>query len=172
MFLFIIAGVFELAVVRMSRYFDVSQNAVLFLDVMLPAEAFLTTRDTAEMKLVGLIFDFAKSLAEMQLSEVTLALYSAYILLQNGEILNSRAQEASGIKTSVLFRPTRPKQPRRSDKVEPGRFEHAPAGADTTAAECCSQGRRLHHQQTHQQAAPTEASTFEFCGALHFPIWK
>ena len=87
MFLFLIAGVFELAVIRMSRYFDVSQNAVLFLDVMLPAEAFLTTRDTAEMKLVGLIFDFAKSLAEMQLSEVTLALYSAYILLQNGKIL-------------------------------------------------------------------------------------
>ena len=37
------------------------------------------------MHLVKQIFDFAKSLAEMQLSETALALYSAYILLQDGE---------------------------------------------------------------------------------------
>ncbi len=67
----------------MSRYYDVSQKAVLFLDCgMLPMEAFMTTGDTTEMELVSQIFDFAKSLAEMQLSEVQLALYSALILMQ------------------------------------------------------------------------------------------
>lgn len=69
----------------MSRYFDLSQNAVLFYDCMLPMEAFMTTRDTTEMKLVSQIFDFAKSLAEWRLSDVALALFSAYILLQDGK---------------------------------------------------------------------------------------
>ena len=78
-------GAFELAVIRMSRYFDLSQNAVLFSDCMLPMEAFMTTRDTVEMNLVSQIFDFAKSLAELQLSDIALALYSAYILLQDGK---------------------------------------------------------------------------------------
>ena len=79
----------------MSRYFDLSQNAVLFTihdqgmqSVMLPMEAFMTTRDTIEMKLVSQIFDFAKSIAEMRLSDVALALYSAYILLQEGKSIS------------------------------------------------------------------------------------
>ena len=71
----------------MSRYFDLSQNAVLFADFMLPREAFMTTRDTSEMKLVSQIFDFAQTLAELKLSEYALALYSAYILLQDGKNL-------------------------------------------------------------------------------------
>lgn len=80
----------------MSRYFDLSQNAVLFVDCMLPMEAFMTTRDTIEMKLVSQIFDFAKGLAEWRLSDVAMALFSAYILLQPGtykatEILLSTA---------------------------------------------------------------------------------
>ena len=82
---FAFSGAFELAVIRMSRYFDLSQNAVLFEDFMLPMEAFMTTRDTSEMKLVSQIFDFAKELAECRLSDVALSLYSAYILLQHGK---------------------------------------------------------------------------------------
>ena len=78
-------GAFELAIIRMSRYFDLSQNAVLFMNCMLPMEAFMNNRDTTEMKLVSQIFDFAKSIAEMRLSDVALALYSAYILLQEGK---------------------------------------------------------------------------------------
>ena len=78
-------GAFELAVIRMSRYYDLSQNAVLFGDFMLPMEAFMTTRDTTEMKLVSQIFDFARALAEFRLSDEQLALYSGYILLQDGE---------------------------------------------------------------------------------------
>ena len=65
-------AVFELAIIRMSRFYDVSQMAVLFLDSgMLPMEVFMTTGDTTEMELVSQIFDFAKSLAEMQLSEAS-----------------------------------------------------------------------------------------------------
>ena len=52
---------------------------------MLPMDAFMTTRNTEEMNLVTQIFEFAKSLAEMQLSEMVLALYSAYVLLQEGK---------------------------------------------------------------------------------------
>ena len=56
----------------MSRFYDVSQSAVLFLDGgMLPMEVFMTTGDTTEMELVSQIFDYAKSLAEMQLSEAS-----------------------------------------------------------------------------------------------------
>jgi nuclear receptor subfamily 1 group F protein 4 len=79
-----IQGAFELAIIRMSRYFDLTQNAVLFVDCMLPMEAFMTTRDTTEMKLVSQIFDFAKSIAECRISDIALSLYSAYILLQDG----------------------------------------------------------------------------------------
>ena len=84
-FIFQFLGAFELAVIRMSRYYDLSQNAVLFGDFMLPMEAFMTTRDTTEMKLVSQIFDFARALAEFRLSDEQLALYSGYILLQDGE---------------------------------------------------------------------------------------
>mgnify|MGYP006256528805 CR=1 FL=1 len=56
----------------MSRFYDVSQKAVLFLDRgMLTVDVFMTTGDTCEMELVSQIFDFAKSLAEMQLSEAS-----------------------------------------------------------------------------------------------------
>ena len=65
-------AVFELAIIRMSRFYDVSQKAVLFLDRgMLTMDVFMTTGDTCEMELVSQIFDFAKSLAEMQLSEAS-----------------------------------------------------------------------------------------------------
>ena len=52
---------------------------------MLPLEAFTTSGNTEEMTLVSQIFDCAKSIAELKLSEVSLSLYSAYILLQSGK---------------------------------------------------------------------------------------
>ena len=69
----------------MSRYYSVEKKAVLFMDMMLPVEAFMGTGHSAEMKLVSQIFDFVRSLAELELSETALALYSAYILLQHGK---------------------------------------------------------------------------------------
>ena len=77
----------------MSRYFDLSNNHVLFvgdqtplleMSCMLPLEAFTTSGNTEEMTLVSQIFDCAKTIAELKLSEVALSLYSAYILLQSG----------------------------------------------------------------------------------------
>jgi len=76
-------GSFELAVLRMSRYFDLSQNCVLYADTLLPQEAFFTT-ETAEMKLVTCVFEFAKGVAELKLTETELALYSACVLLSAG----------------------------------------------------------------------------------------
>ena len=91
---FSLAGSFELAVIRMSRYFDLSNNHVLFVgdqtqllekSCMLPLEAFTTSGNTEEMTLVSQIFDCARTIAELKLSEVALSLYSAYILLQSGK---------------------------------------------------------------------------------------
>ena len=71
---------------RMSRYFDLSNNAVLFDDVMLPIDAFLTTDISEEERtLVNKIFEFAREIAQMKLSEKVLSLYSAFILLQDGK---------------------------------------------------------------------------------------
>ena len=84
-------GAFEVALINMSRCFDLSQDAVLFNDYpffigsfMLPKEAFKTKPDTFEWNLVNQVFDFAKSLAELKLSDNSLALLSAYVLLQPG----------------------------------------------------------------------------------------
>ncbi|XP_022915381.1 probable nuclear hormone receptor HR3 isoform X3 [Onthophagus taurus] len=73
-------GSFELAIIRMARCIDLSQNCVLYGDTMLPQEAFFTS-DTAEMKLVSCVFEMARSIAELKLTESELALYSAYVLL-------------------------------------------------------------------------------------------
>lgn len=78
-----LAGSFELAVLRMSRYLDLQQNCVLYGDTMLPQDAFYTT-DTAEMKLVSCVFELARSVAELKLTETELALYSAAVLLSPG----------------------------------------------------------------------------------------
>lgn len=77
-------GSFELAVLRMSRYLDLQQNCVLYGDTMLPQDAFYTT-DTAEMKLVSCVFELARSVAELKLTETELALYSAAVLLSPGK---------------------------------------------------------------------------------------
>ena len=69
----------------MSRYLDLSNNAVLFNDVMLPISAFLTTHVSEEMNLVNKIFEFAREIAQMNLSEKALSLFSAFILMQDGK---------------------------------------------------------------------------------------
>ncbi|XP_018562881.1 probable nuclear hormone receptor HR3 isoform X2 [Anoplophora glabripennis] len=74
------AGSFELAIIRMSRYLDLSQNSVLYGDTMLPQNLFFSS-DTTEMKLVTYVFEVAKSIAELKLTETELALYSACVLL-------------------------------------------------------------------------------------------
>jgi hypothetical protein len=73
----------------MSRNYCCPSQSVLFVDTLLPMDVFMTTGDTAEMKLVSQIFDFVKSIAELELSEVALALFSAYVLLQDGKLAYS-----------------------------------------------------------------------------------
>lgn len=67
----------------MSRLMDLSQNAVLYGDVMLPQDVFYTS-NTMEMKLVAGIFETAKSIAELKLTETELALYQSLVLLWPG----------------------------------------------------------------------------------------
>jgi len=96
------SGSFELAIIRMSRYFDLSNNAVLFYDVMLPVGAFLTTHISEEMTLVNKIFEFAREIAQMKLSEKVLSLYSAFILLQDDRNGLRNLEEIRKLKEAVF----------------------------------------------------------------------
>lgn len=73
-------GSFELAIVRMSRLMDLSQNTVLYGEVMLPQEC-LYTQDNGEATLVKCIFEAARSIAQLKLTETELALYQSLVLL-------------------------------------------------------------------------------------------
>ncbi|XP_023159900.1 probable nuclear hormone receptor HR3 isoform X3 [Drosophila hydei] len=97
-------GSFELAIVRMSRLLDLSQNAVLYGDVMLPQEAFYTS-DSDEMRLVSRIFQTAKSIAELKLTETELALYQSLVLLwpeRNGVRGNTEIQRLFNLSMNAI----------------------------------------------------------------------
>ncbi|KAH8367129.1 hypothetical protein KR084_001826, partial [Drosophila pseudotakahashii] len=97
-------GSFELAIVRMSRLLDLSQNAVLYGDVMLPQEAFYTS-DSEEMRLVSRIFQTAKSIAELKLTETELALYQSLVLLwpeRNGVRGNTEIQRLFNLSMNAI----------------------------------------------------------------------
>ncbi|XP_037092929.1 probable nuclear hormone receptor HR3 isoform X2 [Pollicipes pollicipes] len=74
------AGAFELTVLRMSRYFDPAQSVVLYGDTVMRMDFFLSG-DTMEMKLVTEVFELARALAELKLTETELALFSAFCLV-------------------------------------------------------------------------------------------
>lgn len=95
------AGSFELALLRMSRYYDPSQGLVLYGDALLPMEAFFTT-DTTEMKLVTLAFELAQTVAQLKLSETELALYSAVVLLSSDRSGLKGLGEISRLSQAVL----------------------------------------------------------------------
>uniref|UniRef100_A0A1B0G212 Probable nuclear hormone receptor HR3 n=1 Tax=Glossina morsitans morsitans TaxID=37546 RepID=A0A1B0G212_GLOMM len=97
-------GSFELAIVRMSRLLDLSQNAVLYGDVMLPQEAFYTS-DSEEMRLVSRIFQTAKSIADLKLTETELALYQSLVLLwpeRNGVRGNTEIQRLFNLSMNAI----------------------------------------------------------------------
>lgn len=99
---FRVAGSFELAIIRMSRYLDLSQNCVLYGETMLPQDAFFTS-DTSEMKLVTSVFEVSKSVAELKLTETELALYSACVLLSPGNYTRSSKRIWKIAKTKTLI---------------------------------------------------------------------
>jgi nuclear receptor subfamily 1 group F protein 4 len=74
------AGSFELSCLRMSRYYDLTNEQVLFGEGLMPMDAFLT-QDSTELKLVTQAFELAKYIAEMKLTEAELALFSAFTLI-------------------------------------------------------------------------------------------
>ncbi|CAO1398745.1 unnamed protein product [Diamesa serratosioi] len=97
-------GSFELAIIRMSRLMDLSQSAVLYGDAMLPQEAFYTS-DAIEMKLIACIFETAKSIAELKLTETELALYQSLVLLwpeRNGVRGNTEIQRLFNMSMSAI----------------------------------------------------------------------
>lgn len=63
---------------------DLSQNCVLYGEVMLSHDAFYTS-DSFEMKLVASIFETAKGIAVLKLTETELALYQSLVLLWPGK---------------------------------------------------------------------------------------
>ncbi|KAI5727184.1 hypothetical protein M8J76_015700 [Diaphorina citri] len=75
-------GSFELALLRISRYYDLSQNSILYEDVLVSQDIFYgQNRTSPEMKLIFLIFDIVRAVAELKLTETELALFSAMVLL-------------------------------------------------------------------------------------------
>ncbi|XP_046974770.1 probable nuclear hormone receptor HR3 isoform X3 [Vanessa atalanta] len=75
------SGSFELAIVRLSRLIDVNRDQVLYGDVVLPIRECVHARDPRDMNLVSGIFDAAKTIARLKLTETELALYQSLVLL-------------------------------------------------------------------------------------------
>ncbi|XP_011564611.1 probable nuclear hormone receptor HR3 isoform X3 [Plutella xylostella] len=75
------SGSFELAIVRMSRLIDVQRDQVLYGDVVLPIRECVRARHPSDMTLVMSIFEAAKSIARLKLTETELALYQSLVLL-------------------------------------------------------------------------------------------
>ncbi|XP_039747836.1 probable nuclear hormone receptor HR3 isoform X7 [Pararge aegeria] len=74
-------GSFELAIVRLSRLIDVNRDQVLYGDVVLPIRECVHARDPRDITLVTAIFDAAKTIARLKLTETELALYQSLVLL-------------------------------------------------------------------------------------------
>ncbi|KAI8441453.1 hypothetical protein MSG28_015053 [Choristoneura fumiferana] len=75
------SGSFELAIVRLSRLIDVNRETVLYGDVVLPIRDCVHARDPRDMALIVGIFDAAKTIARLKLTETELALYQSLVLL-------------------------------------------------------------------------------------------
>nr|XP_021208302.2 hormone receptor 3 isoform X6 [Bombyx mori] len=75
------SGSFELAIVRLSRLIDVNRDQVLYGDVVLPVRECVHARDPRDVALVQGIFEAAKSIARLKLTETELALYQSLVLL-------------------------------------------------------------------------------------------
>ncbi|XP_022816980.1 probable nuclear hormone receptor HR3 isoform X8 [Spodoptera litura] len=75
------SGSFELAIVRLSRLIDVNRDQVLYGDVVLPIRECVHARDPRDVALVVGIFEAAKTIARLKLTETELALYQSLVLL-------------------------------------------------------------------------------------------
>ena len=55
--MFLVSGAFEVAILRMVRYYSLERKVVLFFDTVLPMEAFTNTGNSMEMKFVSQVRD-------------------------------------------------------------------------------------------------------------------
>ncbi|XP_041985764.1 probable nuclear hormone receptor HR3 isoform X6 [Aricia agestis] len=90
------SGSFELAIIRLSRLIDINREQVLYGDVVLPIRDCVNTRDPRDMSLVVGIFDAAKNIARLKLTETELALYQSLVLLWPDVV--SRCAERHGVR--------------------------------------------------------------------------
>lgn len=82
-------GAFELALLRMCRYFDQTNRTVLYGDVVVCMEVFAascasvgtTGSDSLHLSLVSEVFELVNSVCDLQLTDTELALFSAFCLL-------------------------------------------------------------------------------------------
>ncbi|OWA50673.1 putative nuclear hormone receptor HR3 [Hypsibius exemplaris] len=118
------SGSFEVAVIRISRCYDPTANIVLYGDRFVPIEIFhSSTVDTEEFQFVTSIFEFAKSIIDMNLTESELALFSAAALLSPDRAGLRETHEVSRIFTAVVnalrieLSRTKPYQERTFDRL-------------------------------------------------------
>lgn len=130
------AGSFELAVLRMSRHYDLHRDCVYYADALLPADAFYT-QDAVEKKLVSLAFEVSRSVASLKLTETELALYSAVVLLSPDRQGLKGTVEIGRLRQAIL----------RALRME---LDHRTSGGKT-AATVDLQHQQQHHQQQQQQ---------------------
>lgn len=79
-------GSFELCCLQISRCYDLQSRRVIFKNRSMALQDFLTD-DSVENRLVTKAFNLAESIAQMELREEELALFSAFILLSPGNLL-------------------------------------------------------------------------------------
>lgn len=85
------AGCFELSCLHLSKYFNLTHDYILFGNKFLPREALIQLPETYEIRLILSVFDFVRSIAELELTETELGLYSAYTLLNPGKHKDEKA---------------------------------------------------------------------------------
>lgn len=70
---------FEVWVIRMTRYIDLKRNIVFYGSSMLPRDLF-SSSDEPETRFLSETFDLARSIAELKLSDDELALYQSVVV--------------------------------------------------------------------------------------------
>ncbi|CAD5111861.1 DgyrCDS1127 [Dimorphilus gyrociliatus] len=98
-------GSFEIALLRLSRAYDVTSNSVIFGEAFVPLDCFesLTKREKDVMKK---IFTFAKDIISLNLTESELAIVCALVLVESDRpgVKDSKAIEHLNIQLQLALR--------------------------------------------------------------------
>ena len=74
------AAAFELSCLFLSRFFNLSQDQIVFRTKIVPRNVLPISPETREIQLANLLFNSIQSLAQLELTETEMGLFSAYIL--------------------------------------------------------------------------------------------